>query len=101
MKGLPQVITGSSAHRQTRGDELVAGAGATARGVDPLQILGDRFHAKFPIHRTTPDDDDIENTLATVDIVVNEKNIAWEVREHPLEAPVYRMINAHRVLTAR
>lgn len=58
--GTPQMITQSSADRQSRGEALLA------QGLrDPLTILRDHHGDGLPIFRTAPDDPDDENTLAT------------------------------------
>lgn len=92
-RDLPQVITGSSRHRQARGDDLLAVKGPP---VDPLAILGDTENGRFPIHRTAADDEDLENTLATALIEVGPAHVIWQVHEHPLQAPVFHLVDAHR-----
>jgi hypothetical protein len=83
MCDLRQRITGSSGHRQVRGDAMLEHARARSEPVDPLAILGDTGNAEFPIHRLDPADTDDENTLATADIVIRASNIDWRVYEHP------------------
>ncbi|MGH8788486.1 MAG: C45 family autoproteolytic acyltransferase/hydrolase [Cupriavidus necator] len=95
MRDLPQLITGSSGHRQVRGDTLLAQARAEGRPVDPLAILGDTAHPQFPIYRDDPADSDDENTLATADIVIHGTHIDWQVFEHPRGPARFRMIDGH------
>jgi hypothetical protein len=84
VRDLPQLITGSSGHRQVRGDTLLEQARVRSEPVDPLAILSDTGEAQFPIHRLDPADSDDENTLATADIVIRPSHIDWQVHEHPL-----------------
>jgi hypothetical protein len=95
MRDLPQVITGSSGHRQVRGDRLLDDARARSAAVDPLAILGDTGHPRFPIHRLDPADSDDENTLATADIVIRSSHIDWWVHEHPSEPARFRFTDGH------
>lgn len=94
LRELPQIVTGSSRHRQERGDALLAGEGET---VDPLHLLADGSDAAFPILRASPDDSDAENTMATADIriVAGAAHIEWEVYEHPARPPRFHMIDGH------
>ncbi|MFA5608816.1 MAG: C45 family peptidase [Alcaligenes sp.] len=87
MQGFEQRLTRSSELRQERGDELLAQAGAK---LDPLKVLADQHHARFPIWRCDPDDSDRENTLATVDIQVGSLSLKWQVYEDPTDQPVFR-----------
>ncbi|HKE40154.1 MAG TPA: C45 family peptidase [Casimicrobiaceae bacterium] len=89
----PQIITGSSEHRQLRGNRLLADAAAAAP--EPLVILADRGDSKFPIHRDDPADSDGENTLATADITIRAERIDWKVHEHPDSAPRFLMTDGH------
>jgi len=91
MRDLPQLITGSSGHRQVRGEALLSQARAEGRPVDPLAILGDAADPQFPIHRDDPADGDDENTLATADIVIRSTHIDWQVYEHPRGPARFRM----------
>lgn len=88
----PQIITGSSEHRQMRGTELVADNGPAH---EPLTVLADRGDSTFPIHRDDPADSDGENTLATADITVRPERIDWQVHEHPGSAPRFLMTDGH------
>ena len=94
MRNLPQIITGSSGHRQVRGDQLLADAAGAAP--DPLAILADRSNAKFPIYRDDPADSDDENTMATADITVRADRIDWQIHEHPGRAPRFLMTDEHQ-----
>jgi len=95
MRDFPQIITGSSGHRQVRGDALLGAAGARGLRVDPLAILGDTGNAEFPIHRLAADDSDDENTLATADIVIRPTHIDWRVHEHPRGPARFHFIDGH------
>ncbi|WP_432726250.1 C45 family autoproteolytic acyltransferase/hydolase [Variovorax sp. W6] len=94
LRDLSQIVTGSSRHRQERGDALLAEDGAT---IDPLRLLADGSDASFPILRAAPDDSDAENTMATADIriVAGASHIEWEVYEHPARPPRFHMIDGH------
>ena len=98
MRDLPQLITGSSGHRQRRGDALLAAANAAQTAVDPLAILADQHIPQFPIRREDPRDSDDENTLATADIVVSPDGIDWRVYEHPASGPRFQFRDGHRVI---
>lgn len=98
MRDLPQIITGSSGHRQRRGDAMLASAHAAQTAVDPLAILADRHIPQFPIRRDDPRDSDNENTLATADIVVRPEGIDWQVYEHPARGPRFHFRGGHRVV---
>jgi hypothetical protein len=91
-RGRPQIVTGSSEHRQKRGNRLLADAAARQ---EPLRILADRGDSKFPIHRDDPADSDGENTLATADITVRPERIDWQVHEHPGSRPRFLMTDGH------
>lgn len=62
---IDQIITDSSASRQSRLSALAAKLTAEADGDDLLAILADRANAALPIYRDAADDPDMENTLAT------------------------------------
>ncbi|MBP6020876.1 MAG: peptidase C45 [Burkholderiaceae bacterium] len=83
MRDYPQIITGSSGHRQIRGNQLLDQHQVQARELDCLQILGDTADPVFPIYRQQADDSDHENTHATADIRITSDGIAWQVYEHP------------------
>jgi hypothetical protein len=93
-RDLPQIITGSSGHRQVRGNQLLADAAGSAP--DPLAILADRGNARFPIYRDDPADSDNENTMATADIMVRAECIDWQVHEHPANPPRFLMTDGHQ-----
>lgn len=95
MRDLPQLITGSSGHRQVQGEALLVQARVEGRQVDPLAILGDATHPQFPIRRDDPADSDDENTLATADIMVCATHVDWQVYEHTREPARFRMIDGH------
>ncbi|MBS0445954.1 MAG: peptidase C45 [Proteobacteria bacterium] len=94
-RDLPQRITGSSGHRQVRGDALLDEARAQGVPVDPLAILADTGNAQFPILRLDPADGDDENTLATADIVIEASHIDWRVHEHPRGPARYVFTDGH------
>jgi predicted choloylglycine hydrolase len=95
MRDMPQIITGSSGHRRLHGARMLRHAARSDVPLDPLCILADRSHPRFPIRREDPLDDDKENTLATADIVVRAEGIEWAVYAHPGQPPTHRMRNAH------
>jgi len=86
---LPQIVTGSSRHRQQQVDALLA------VGDDPLHLLADSGDASFPILRADPADSDGENTMATADIRIGPARVEWQVYEHPLQPPRFHMIDGH------
>lgn len=94
VRDFPQIITGSSGHRQMRGNRLLADAASAM--LDPLSILADRGNVRFPIYRDDPTDSDDENTMATVDIIVCSERIEWQVYEHPGYAPRFLMTDGHQ-----
>lgn len=81
----PQIITGSSGHRQIRGDALLA------QQAEPLKILADDDGGRFPIFRRTADDTDNENTLATADIRIHPDRVEWDVYEDPRSTATWRL----------
>ena len=95
MRDLPQRITGSSGHRQVRGDALLAQARAAGSALDPLAILGDATHPQFPILREDPADSDNEITLATADICIHATHVDWTVYEHLRKPARFRLIDGH------
>lgn len=93
LQGLPQIVTGSSLHRQQRGDALLAQSQPSQ--ADPLIVLADQDNAIFPILRADPDDQDCENTHATADIHVKSSRIDWQVCVRSSREPIFHMIDAH------
>jgi hypothetical protein len=93
LRDLPQIVTGSSQHRQRRGNALLAGNDQGAS--DPLRLLADHGDSAFPILRADPADSDGENTMATADIRVGPSRIEWQVYEHPAQPPRFHMIDGH------
>lgn len=90
----PQIVTGSSGHRQLHGDALLALALRSGDGtMDPLPILFDQGHAQFPIYRDDAADSDQENTLATAHLQVGAERITWQVHTRRSPAPDHRMSN--------
>ncbi len=88
---LPQVITASSAHRQARGETLLA------QGAQALTILADTGDAAEPILRRSPGDTDQENTLATADIDLSGDIARWAVYAPGASTPHHRFEGLHRV----
>lgn len=87
MRNLPQAITDSSYHRQEDGTAQLHQPDHD----DPLLILADQSNANYPIYRDSPNDSDMENTLATVDIHVGADGIQWDIYEHPTQPARFRM----------
>lgn len=85
----PQIITGSSGHRQRRGNTLLE----QLQPVDPLRILADDASERFPVFRRIPYDSDNESTLATADISIYPDRVEWQVYEDPLQDPVLHLEN--------
>ena len=92
-----QMITASSRDRQMRVRELLE------MGVsDALRILRDTGGAGLPIHRTSSDDPDKENTLASAIISVNNTGVSWKFydqsspRTH-LHWRIHRFLNRRRL----
>ncbi|MCC5991828.1 MAG: hypothetical protein JJT99_04820 [Rhodobacteraceae bacterium] len=79
-----QLITRSSADRQARADTLLADGTP-----DALRILRDTGGPGLPIHRTSSDDPDHENTLASALITVEKTHIAWKFHDQRSTAPIY------------
>ncbi|MGB3706110.1 C45 family autoproteolytic acyltransferase/hydolase [Castellaniella sp.] len=88
---LPQIITASSAHRQTRGDALLE------QGVEARAILADTGDAAEPILRRSPGDTDQENTLATADIDLSKNTAHWAVYAPGAAEPHYRFEGLRRL----
>ncbi len=100
IRGFPQVVTDSSLHRQRRGDDLLrarTAGGADPADIDPFSILADQGDKPYPIYRDAPDDSDAENTMATADIHVGARRVAWDVYERPIQSARYRLIDARLV----
>ena len=76
MMSEPQMITGSSASRQERGQDIL---NASDGPPDPLSILWDRERLALPIYRAQPDDPDDENTLATAIFKISKDSVDWAV----------------------
>lgn len=87
-RDFPQIITGSSGHRQVRGNVLIE-----QQPVNPLGILGDDAGGRFPIFRRCPNDTDNENTLATADITLFVDLVDWQVYEDPRRPATFRLEN--------
>jgi hypothetical protein len=81
----PQIVTGSSASRQRRGDVLVEA------GAEPLAILRDQADAALPILRRAPDDPDVENTLATALFSISPADVSCDVFAEGSQNPCLRI----------
>lgn len=88
----PQIITGSSGHRQLRGDTLI-----TQPSVDPLLVLADNDGGRFPIFRRSLSDTDNENTLATADLTIYPDRVDWYVYEDPRQEAAFQLANGRFV----
>ena len=95
MTSEPQIVTGSSAARQQRGNELLRQIGAGRP--DPLSILRDRMNDALPIMREQADDSDNENTLATALICVGADRVDWQVHERANASSRYRLVDTRLV----
>lgn len=91
-RNFPQIITGSSGHRQLRGNALMG-----QQPLDPLQTLSDNDGGRFPIFRRCLSDTDNENTLATADIHIYPDRVEWSVYEDPSQEPRFQLINGRFV----
>ena len=76
-----QLVTESSAHRQTWADTLIAG-GALAERI-PENILFDRESSKFSIYRHNDGGDDYSRTLATGVFRIHRDRVEWRVHDGP------------------
>jgi hypothetical protein len=79
-----QVVTHSSASRQSRADLLISENRAE---LDPLAILRDKSGPGLPIRRDDPKDPDDENTLATAVFIVEDENLDFLVYDRGEEPP--------------
>ncbi len=73
----PQIITGSSASRQRRGTELLDETGSLEPAERARRILWDTGESRFPVYRSDPDDEDVENTLASAVFRVGSDSLDW------------------------
>lgn len=95
MANRPQIITGSSGHRQRRGEDLLRQREGEA--IDPLDILYDQGDARYPIYRDRADDSDHENTVATASFELGAAHVDWVVRASGQRESSYRMRDALRL----
>jgi hypothetical protein len=86
-----QIVTGSSASRQRRGDAMVE------VGAEPLAILRDQADAALPILRQAADDPDVENTLATALFSIGSADVSCEVFAEGSRQPCLRIDNDLRI----
>lgn len=91
----PQIVTGSSGHRQLRGDALLRQR--EGGPVDPLDILFDAGDARYPIYRDRADDSDHENTMATASFELGPTHVDWVVRTGGRCETSFRMRDALRL----
>lgn len=78
-----QIITRSSADRQTRGDVLAA------QGMAPLAILRDADPSGLPIRRDAANDPDEENTLGTAVMQIVAGLLHWSIHDRIDGEPAY------------
>ena len=89
----PQIVTGSSGHRQIRGEEMLAASAARGARIHPLAILFDQHNVRFPIYRNARNDSDNENTIATAVMQVNAQAVDWQIHVGQSRQPLYRLRN--------
>lgn len=94
LRDYPQRITGSSGYRQIQGRSLVEHPNFNG---DPLTVLGDAQHQRFPIFRRQADDTDNENTLATADFHYHNQAVHWAVYDDPNQAPLFSFTDLQRL----
>lgn len=92
MRNYPQIITGSSGYRQIQGDDLIH-----QKPLNPLAILGNDDHARFPIYRRETSDTDNENTIATADFYYSDQGVQWAVYDNPLAPAIFTFDNQQRL----
>jgi hypothetical protein len=92
LSGTNQLITESSAYRQTWADTLIAG-GALAERV-PESMLFDRESAKFSIYRHNEDggDDDYSRTLATGVFRIYRDRVDWSIHDGPEQRDIMHCV---------
>lgn len=86
-----QVVTGSSGARQRRGESLLGEVAQSDPQGSATHILWDAADPQLPIHRTDPNDEDVENTLASAVFSVGADRVKWSVYDRPNEAPRFEM----------
>ncbi len=91
----PQIVTGSSGHRQLRGEDLLRQHEGEA--IDPLDILFDQGDARYPIYRDRADDSDHENTMATASFTLGPTHVDWAVHAGGRRETSFRMRDALRL----
>lgn len=95
MANRPQIVTGSSGHRQLRGEDLLRQHEGEA--IDPLDILFDQGDARYPVYRDRADDSDHENTMATASFELGAAHVDWVVRTGGRRETSFRMRDALRL----
>jgi hypothetical protein len=88
-----QIVTGSSASRQRRGDALIEA------GAEPLAILRDDADVALPIWRRAPHDPDAENTIATALFSIRSGDVSCDVFEGRRQQPCLRVDADLRIST--
>lgn len=86
-RGLAQLITDSSRARQHRIESIVDGWSAGAGSADLLTALHDT-QGELPILRTSPDDPDDENTLATAVFEIRNEEVTLRVYDRGSKADI-------------
>ncbi|WED23120.1 C45 family peptidase [Vibrio sp. JC009] len=89
-----QIITDSSASRQSRMEELTSACSdRLVTSEECLKILRDKHDEILPVFRTAPDDPDEENTLATAIFSFKKEGLLMEVFAPDSNEPVYTELN--------
>jgi hypothetical protein len=89
--GTSQIVTGSSGSRQERGSDLLGAVDLSDRQAAARGILWDTSDARLPIYRTDPQDEDVENTLASVVFAVGAGSVTWSVYDRADQSPRFEM----------
>jgi len=84
-----QLITASSRARQERLEVLSAPLSDRSTEQDLLAVLSDQDNTALPIYRTSPDDPDMENTLATCVFRLTDEGVDVSVHARPDGPKVY------------
>jgi hypothetical protein len=89
MQALAQHVTASSQSRQTMARDLIA----QSESVDALSILWHDQGEINPIFRTSANDSDQENTLATAQFLVGDQQVDWAIYDGRNTQPAFRLKN--------
>jgi hypothetical protein len=87
MGGIAQIVTDSSRARQNRIEGIVDGWSSATASADLLAALHDTG-GELPILRTSPDDPDDENTLATAVFEIGESEVTLRVYDRKAKAEI-------------